>query len=540
MKKTRNIIARMLGFVAVAFMLATTSAIATPSTQGTAIAPHSQVLNLAQAQAAPAAQAPATQPAFDGAKLYKAVFEALRDYHFQLQDPQKRAQWVAQWENKHANDHAFDTEESSDRAVREMIQSLGQRFDYYQLPEANQAEQDEVQSTLVGIGAQLNQHGYLKAVNQVIEDAKKAGTKPDLQKIKDLAKLSDDRPAIITEPMEGGPAEKAGIKAGDRIIKVDGNPVNGKTLNEMVKGIRGKDGTKVQITIERADGKGGKVEQTFDITRAKVVSHPVKFKDLGNGISYIRLANFMSQFAEDEMAAALTKAAKGKAIIFDLRGNPGGRLEAAETIGQYFLDHGPLVTLKQRKGDDMVETRILLEPDFALVSQKNSSKPGQIGLKNGEREDVIVPQDMPIIVLVDEGSASASEILAGLLQANHRAIVVGHTSVGKGVGQNVIQLPFDRNIHVTSFEFLPGGVAMDWVGVVPDVIVDQPKLADPEDLLTDPSKDAQLTAATKAAQEAVSKGEAAAKARQDIRQKNEDEFKKALDEAKKENKPDSK
>lgn len=532
MKKTHSVFARVLGFAAAGILAATVAFASPTSTNSYGTDVLSQSAAPATGQAQPAA------PAFDGKKLYKEVFNALRDRHFMLTDPAKRAAWVKEWENKHATDKALDTEESTDKAVLEMIQSLGQRFDYYKLPEANQAEQDELSSTLVGIGAQLNQRGFAKAVNQLFKDAKAAGQdKIDVAKYKELQKISDERPLIVVEPMEDSPAIKVGIKAGDRITKVDGVDVNGKTTDEVIKTIRGKDGTVVKITVTRDDGKGGITTKTFDITRGKVVSHVVKFKDLGDGVSYVQLTSFMSQFAEKEMFEALTKAAKGKALVLDLRGNPGGRLDAAETIGQMILDHGVLNTLKQRNGDSMVEIRTVLEPDFSIVTYKDSAQPGNIGVKNRQRAERIVPEDMPIVVLVDGGSASASEILSGLLQHNKRAIVVGKTTVGKGVGQNLVPLPFNRNIHVTSFEFLPGGAPMDWIGIIPDIDVDFAKLDDPEEARIDWTKDSQMVAAKKAAQDLLAKAAAAKKQRDDIRSKNEADFQKELDEARKAVKP---
>ncbi len=513
--KTRNIFARIFASAAALLVLAVTPTFA-PAADPVKTPVVAQV------------QTPPATPAFDGKKLYKEVFEHLRDREITLQDPATRAKWVQEWENKHATDNALDTEEGTDKAIFEMIRSLGQRFNYYNPPERNKAEKEQFDATLVGIGAQLK----LKAQAEAILKARKLGENADeaeLKKILDtVKKISDDNCIIVEEPIEGGPAEKAGIQKGDKIIKVDGNDVNGKTLDEVVKTVRGKENTPVKITVKRDDGKGGTVELSFDITRAKVISHVVKFKDLGNGLSYIRLTDWSSQFTEKEMAEALTKAAKGKGLIIDLRGNPGGRLNAVQSVGQMILKDGTFLTIKQRKGDDLIETKTVLQPEFEITTIKSTAQPGKVGLRTAEREDLIVPEDMPIVVLVDEGSASASEILAGLLQANHRALIVGKTTVGKGVGQALIQLSFDRNIHCTTFEFLPGGVAMDWIGIIPDV-----EVTNPDDVIVDPTKDLQLEEAKKALKDAVDKGEAKTKKSVDTRKKNEESFKKALEKAKK-------
>jgi len=519
--KTRNIMSRVFGFAVAAVMLSTTLTFA----QGR---PETQVFSATGELVAQATPAPAPAAKFDGAKVYKEVFEALRDRHFTLADPAVRAKWVAEWENKHATDKQLETEEGTDKAIFELARSLGQRFDYYNPPERNKAEREQFDATLVGIGASLKLKGQAEAIYK----ARKLGDKADEAALKAIfepvRKISDANPIIVEEPMEGSPAEKAGLAKGDRITKVDGVEVNGKTLDEVVKTIRGKENTTVKITVVRDDGKGGTVEQTLDITRARVVSKVVKTRDLGNGITYIKLTDWSSRFTEQEMYDALTKAAKGKGIVIDLRGNPGGRLDAVQTVGQLILKEGTFLTMKERRGDATVDIKTVLQPEFAMTTFKSTLQPGKIGMQTGEREDLIVPENMPIVVLVDEGSASASEILSGALQANKRAVIVGKTTVGKGVGQQVVPINPDRNIHVTTFEFLPGGVAMDWIGVIPDI-----EVTNPDEVIIDPTKDLQLETARKTVEDAVTKSEATAKKAADTRKSNEDAFKKALDEAKK-------
>jgi C-terminal peptidase prc len=517
--KTR--ISRVFGLVLSTLMLSTTLVFADAPTSGT---DNVRPIVL-QETVAQAAKQPAAPAKFDGALLYKTVFQNLRDRHITLSDPAARAKWAAEWENKHSapGDTAFATEESTDKAVMEMIRSLGQRFDYYNPPERNNAEKQQFDATLVGIGASLK----VKGQSEAILKARKLGEKADPAVIKkifdDVRLISDTNPIVVDEPMEGGPAEKAGIKSGDLIIKVDGVSVNGKSLDEVVKTIRGKDATVVKITVTRAG-----VEQTFDITRAKVVSKVTRFKDLGNGVSYVKLTDWSSQFTEKEMSEALTKAAKGKGLIIDLRGNPGGRLDAVEAVGQMILKEGTFLTMKERRGDAMVETKTVLQPELAVTFIKSTLQPGKIGMGTGEREELIIPETMPIVVLVDEGSASASEILSGLLQANHRAIIVGKTTHGKGVGQQLIQLPFNRNQHLTTFEFLPGGVVMDWIGIIPEI-----EVTNPDEVIVDPTKDLQLEAAKKALQEQITATEAKTKKSVDTKKANEDTFAKQLEEAKK-------
>lgn len=516
MKTSRNLIATLAAAVFSAFLV--TSAPLSASDVSTTAFQQSQVQPQRSLAAQLLAQAmPQQQAKFDGYKLYKEAFQNLRDRDMSLTDPAKRAKWAAEWENKHATDGALDTEDGTDKAIFEMMYSLGHRFNYYNPPAANAAEQQKFDATLVGIGTPVGQKGIAKAL-------KALGDKPTEQQVKDLFKIDDARPFWLPDsPFPGGPADKAGLKAGDRITKVDGVPVNGQTVNEVVEKIRGKAGTKVDITYVR---DGSPTEVTVTITRARVPAPVVKTRDLGAGVSYIRLTDFTSQFAEKEMSDALTAAAKGKAVIIDLRGNPGGRLDAVETMAGYVLEKGHVLTIKGRQGDALVETRSYLQPNFVLNEAESSAQPGQVRVGTSDRDDLIIPSDMPIVVLIDEGSASASEILAGLLQANKRAVIVGKPTVGKGVGQALIQLPWNRNMHITTFEFLPGGEAMDWVGVIPNVEVDRPEAELLDDSLN--AKDSQLEAAKKAADEAVATKAALDKKRADLKAEKEKEWQDVL------------
>lgn len=427
---------------------------------------------------------------FDGYKLYAVVFEHLRTHSLALTDRTKMEQWASEWKNKHTDDGLLDTQEGADKAIQEMIDSLGQRFDSYNLPEANRREMELFNSTMVGIGIPV-------VVEGLADEAKKI-TGGQASKIS--LTISDEHPLVIQdEPFEGSPAAQAGILAGDRILAIDGHSVDGKTLSEAVNEIRGPAGSTVELTLER-DDLIGTMEITVKIVRKRLVTKPVKTKDLGGGVTYIRLRDFVSRFAEKDMAEALNHAANGKAIVLDLRGNPGGRMEAVQVIGQYFLEKGTLMVVKSRMNNSRNEIHTVLEPDRAFKKTEN----GDFGFSwwsNIRRQPLIVPPSMPIVVIVDNNSASAAEILAGMLQVNDRAVIVGKTTLGKGVGQTVIPLPFDRNIHVTSFEFLPGGLAMDGIGIIPDIEVESP----PNRFAA--NNDPQLEAARQVASDAIKKAE---------------------------------
>ncbi|MBZ0186011.1 MAG: PDZ domain-containing protein [Candidatus Obscuribacterales bacterium] len=427
---------------------------------------------------------------FDGYSLYKEVFESLREYSIVLTDPDVRAKWVADWEHKHADDGVLDTEGGTDEAIRAMIRSLGQRFDYYNLPKRNAQEKKEYDSSFVGIGVVLEERGLAEKLSML---RARRGSDKDL--IEHIAKIRAQYPLVfVVEVYQNGPAGQAGIRAGDRITKIGKVSVVGSDMTEIAARLRGRSGSRVEISVERTSG-GHTSEITFDILRRSVAAKVVRVRDLGDGLTHIQFRNFVSQFAEKEMDDALRQACKGKAIILDLRDNPGGRLDAAKTIAQYFFTQGTMLATKLRKGDTVTEIHTIVTGRHFL------EKEGRTTVAYRDRTRLIVPEDMPVIVLVNEGSASASELLAGILKLRDNTLIVGKTTLGKGVGQILLELPYDRNIHVTTLEFLPGGAAMDGVGIIPDVVVDL--------LFADffSEEDTQLEAARKAAIDAIGDGE---------------------------------
>lgn len=437
---------------------------------------------------APAAPQTAVKPAaIDGLSIYGEVFRAFRDHHKDLRDPVARQKFIDTWEHKHDADPTMNTEEGTDKAIFEMVWSLGQRFDYYNPPEQNKADNERMRSVFAGVGMPVGQKGVGKAIRAL----KAAKAKPTEAEFEAIFKISDDRPMWVPEaPFENTPAASAGIQKGDIIQEVDGKSVNGKSLDEVVKLIRGKPNTSVTIKVLR-QGEFADSKKVFTLVRQNVEAMVVRTEDLGAGIAHVKMEHFESQFGDKEMAAALTKAAKGSAVVLDLRGNPGGNLDQVLEIAQMFIKEGKILDVQARQGDDLVTTTYSVTADKFVVTMTSSNPKNKPIERSFDREyQVLLPDEMPVVVLINNGSASASEILAGALQANHRAILVGEPSHGKGVGQNLIFVDNkNRNIHVTNFEFLPGGIAMDWVGVIPDVEV---KLAEDADPVEDPSTDAQL------------------------------------------------
>ena len=255
--------------------------------------------------------------------------------------------------------------------------------------------------------------------------------------------MQDDQVVVIA-PFEDSPASRAGIRSGDIIVSIDGVPVNSTTLDDTIGRMRGAEGTQVKIGIMRE----GSVEPLmFTLKRSKVELHSVKAQLLEPGIGYTRISQF-SETTGDELNAALKELRKHnnaplKGLVLDMRDNPGGVLEAAVAVADAFLDSGVIVTAKGRTPDSKFEMDAT--PGDAL---------------NGA----------PIVVLVNGGSASAAEIVAGALKDQHRAKLMGRTTFGKGSVQTIMPLSEDRAIKLTtSLYYTPSGVSINHRGIAPDI-----------------------------------------------------------------------
>jgi len=256
-----------------------------------------------------------------------------------------------------------------------------------------------------------------------------------------------DNMVTVISPIEGSPAYKAGIKAGDQIIKVDGEETAAMMLWEAVDKIRGKKGTSVLITIRR---KGLPAPVDFTIVRDIIPLESVRSHLLQPGYGYIRITNFREN-TSDGIKSALKKLESGKTplkgLILDLRDNPGGLLDQAVKVADIFLDKGPIVSIK---GRHRAHSKI-----YAAHRDKDKH-----------------PQ--PIVLLINGGSASASEIVAGALQDHDRALVLGTTSFGKGSVQTVESLRDGSGLKLTIARYYtPKGHAIQARGIVPDVMVEK-------------------------------------------------------------------
>lgn len=254
----------------------------------------------------------------------------------------------------------------------------------------------------------------------------------------------------VTAPIDDTPAYEAGIQPGDYITHIDGESVMGLSLQESVKKMRGKPGTKVKITISRKD------KEPFDVKMTRAIIHvqPVKYEVKGD-IGYIRIITFSDHTAEKtrEAVSKITKEIGEKKLlgfIIDVRNNPGGLLTEAIGVVDTFIDKGEIVSTRSRN------------PEEAMSFSAKTPD-----MTNGK----------PLIVLINEGSASASEIVAGALQDHHRALIVGLKSFGKGSVQTVKEIPGFGGMKMTTARYYtPSGRSIQAKGIEPDVVVPRAKL----------------------------------------------------------------
>ena len=300
--------------------------------------------------------------------------------------------------------------DAMDAAINGVLQSLDP-YSSYMSPEMLQEMQTETRGEFGGLGIEVGMEaGVVKVIS----------------------------------PIDGSPAEAVGVKAGDYIVKIDGIQVQGKTLSEAVDLMRGPVGSEIEITVRRI---GTRKALTFNIVRDIIEIKSVKSKVLEDSIGYVRLTSFNDN-SSDQLEDIVKDFKKNKNIdkyILDLRNNPGGLLNQAIRITDFFLDNGEIVSTKSKKKSD---------------NRKWFAKKGD--LIDGDT----------LLVLINYGSASASEIVAGALKDHKRAIILGESSYGKGSVQSIIPLKNDGAIRLTvSKYYLPSGDSISEVGVSPDIFV---------------------------------------------------------------------
>ena len=317
------------------------------------------------------------------------------------------------WERwRHKYDNVIKTEDDAYVAIDSMISSLNDVYTKFLNPKEYSDENDSIQGSLKGIGVQIG-----------VRDGK----------------------LLIIAPLEDTPGEKAGLKAEDEILEINGKSTKGITVDAAADQIRGEEGTQVELLIKREN----EPNKIYKITRANIELKSVstktpKYAKLAPNIGYIRLSSFISKNATMEFQNALIENRNKDGIILDLRSNPGGLLTNAIFIADMLLDGQVIVSTVDRDG--------------YKETQRSTSK-------------VVTRQ--PIVVLINGGSASASEILSGALKDNGRATIVSKKSFGKGLVQEINKLPGGSAMHITIQKYLtPNGTDINKKGIEPDVEVE--------------------------------------------------------------------
>lgn len=324
-------------------------------------------------------------------------------------DATKNNQDWHRWRHKY--DSSIQNDKDAYLGIETMLASLNDPYTRFLDPEAFADETQSISGTLFGIGVQI-------------------GTK-------------DDKLMVIA-PIENTPADKAGLKSNDIILEINGKSSKGMSVKDAADLIRGKKGTNVTLLIKRE----GTAEKLYTITRDKIDVKSVsitipKGANVPKNIGYIRLSSFLSHTASDEIKEALVKLKNKDGYVLDLRSNPGGLLTNAITISDMFLNSGLIVSTVDRDGYKEVQQSI-----NNPITKK------------------------PLVLLIDGGSASASEILSGALKDNGRAMLIGTKSFGKGLVQEINKLPGGSGVNITTQKYLtPNGTDINKKGITPDIEV---------------------------------------------------------------------
>lgn len=312
---------------------------------------------------------------------------------------------------RHKYDNKIMTNEDAYVAINTMIASLNDPYTKFLDPKEFAEETSSIKGSLKGIGIQIG-----------VKDGK----------------------LTVIAPIEDTPAEKAGLKADDEILEIDGRSTKGITVDKAADQIRGREGTTVTLLIKR----GSNEPKLYTITRANIEIKSISQKIPDNiampsDIGYIRLSSFISRNAASEFRSILEQGYNKKGFIIDLRSNPGGLLSNAIYISDMFLDGGVIVSTVDRDG----------------YKEFQKATKGTVTNK-------------PVVILINKGSASASEIFSGAMKDNGRAILVGEQSFGKGLVQEINKLPYEAGINITIQKYLtPNGTDINKKGITPDVIV---------------------------------------------------------------------
>ncbi len=313
---------------------------------------------------------------------------------------------------RHKYDEQIKTDEDAYVAIGTMVASLNDVYTKFLNPKEFKEENESIQGSLKGIGVQIgNRDGKL----------------------------------LIIAPIEDTPGERAGLLAEDEILEINGESTKGLSVDKAAEKIRGEEGTEVTLLIKRK----GVPNKSYTIKRAKIEIKSVsvktpKYAVIDDRLGYIRLSSFISRNAAEEFERALLDYADKEGIIIDLRSNPGGLLTNAILIGDMLLDSKVIVSTVDRDG-----------------------------YKETQRATPNILSKQPLVVLVDSGSASASEILSGALKDNKRATIIGKKTFGKGLVQEINRMPNGSAMHITIQKYLtPNGTDINKKGIEPDITVE--------------------------------------------------------------------
>ena len=329
-------------------------------------------------------------------------------------DPTNNAQDWEKWRYRY--DNKLKTKEDAYVAIETMLSSLNDPYTRFLDPKEFSEETQSIKGSLKGIGTQIG-----------IRDGE----------------------LVIIAPLEDSPAERAGLLADDKILEINGESTKGISIDAAADKIRGEKGTTVTLLIQRK----GVPNKTYSVVRDEIEVKSVSCKPpfettkIPNDIQYIRLSSFISKNAASEIESILTNSSGMKGFIIDLRSNPGGLLTNAIYISDMLLKGGVIVSTVDR---DSYKTTTRAR--FQQVTDK------------------------PIVVLINKGSASASEILSGALKDNHRATIIGEQSFGKGLVQEINRLPDEAGMNITIQRYLtPSGRDINKKGITPDIVVELTK-----------------------------------------------------------------
>ena len=326
-------------------------------------------------------------------------------------DPTNNSQDWAKWRYRY--EHKLKTPEDAYVAIDTMLASLNDPYTRFLPPKEFSEETQAIKGSLKGIGTQIGLR---------------------------------DGELVIIAPLEDSPAERAGLLADDKILEINGESTKGINIDAAADKIRGEKGTTVNLLIQRK-GLPNKIYSIIrDEIEVKSVSckPPIESTVIPEDIQYIRLSSFISKNASTEIEALFNSASGKKGIILDLRSNPGGLLTNAIYISDMLLKGGPIVSTVDRD----------------RYKSTTRAHYGQV-------------TDKPIVVLINKGSASASEILSGALKDNHRATIVGEQSFGKGLVQEINKLPDEAGMNITIQRYLtPSGQDINKKGITPDVVIE--------------------------------------------------------------------